>query len=168
LKKRLLNISTLVLIRTVISTQAFATNLPIRGIARGEPGTKVGDKAHLTTPALKKAHEEGKVIALMLGRPAHCPWCDKMDRFIYTIMKETNNFDNRAVFIQVQTEIFKMVHPGPEGRKLKKAYGVKGQPWLYIIDKEGIVRYLYKIFTSRDVFKKNMLELIKEAEDKKE
>src|SRR3989304_1460430 len=66
---------------------AFATDLPIRGIARGEPKIKIGDKAPLTTPELEKAHKEGKVIALQLGFPPHCPWCDRMDRYINEIMR---------------------------------------------------------------------------------
>src|SRR3972149_5992201 len=60
----------------------FGTNLPIRGIARGEPKIKIGDKAPLTPPELEKAHKEGKVIALQLGFSSHCPWCDRMNRYI--------------------------------------------------------------------------------------
>ena len=58
---------------------AFATNLPIRGIARGESKIRIGDKAPLTTPELERAHKEGKVIALQLGFSSHCPWCDRMN-----------------------------------------------------------------------------------------
>lgn len=46
-----------------------ATNLPLRDIARGEPKIKVGEKAPLDIPELKKAHpeledthKEGKII----------------------------------------------------------------------------------------------------------
>ena len=143
-------------------TVSHATELPIRGIARGESKIKVGDKAPLATTELENAHKEGKVIALQLGYSSHCPWCDRMERYIREIMKETNNFDDKAVFIQTQIEHAKLIPPPEEGVKLKEAFGVEGQPWLFIIDKKGVVRYVYKIFVASGVFKKNIEELLKE------
>lgn len=149
-----------------LSFPLFATDLPIRGIARGESKIKVGDKAPLVTTELEKAHREGKVIALQLGYSSHCPWCDKMERYIREIMKEANNFDDKAVFIQTQIEHAKLIPPPEDGIKLKEAYGVEGQPWLFIIDKNGTVRYIYKIFVASDIFKKNIEELLgKDKED---
>lgn len=141
---------------------ASAADLPIRGQARGESKIKVGDNAPLATPELEKAHKEGKVIALQLGYPSHCPWCDRMDRYIREIMKDTNSFDNRAVFIQTQTEHAKMIVPPKEGLILKEAFGVEGQPWLFIIDKQGRVRFIYKVFASSFDIKKNIKELVEE------
>ncbi|MBI5892374.1 MAG: hypothetical protein HZB79_01780 [Deltaproteobacteria bacterium] len=149
----------------ILSSHASATELPIRGIARGESNIKVGDKSPLITEELKKANSEAKVIALMLGYPSHCPWCDRMDRYIREIMKDTNNFDNRAVFILTQTEHAKMIAPPDEGIELKRVFGVEGQPWLFIIDKQGIVRFVYKIFVSSDVFKRNVEELLGEGKE---
>lgn len=146
----------------ILSSHAFATELPIRGIARGESKIKVGDKAPLITPELENAHKQGKVIALMLGYPSHCPWCDRMDRYIYVMMKETNDFDNRVKFIQVQTEHAKLIPPPEQGVRLKEAYGIEGQPWLFIIDKKGTMRFIYKIFVTSDVFKRNVEELLGE------
>ncbi|MBI3353632.1 MAG: thioredoxin family protein [Nitrospirae bacterium] len=158
---------TAIILLCFLSISAFisgslATELPIRGQARGESKIKVGDKAPLITPELEKAHKEGKVIALMLGYQSHCPWCDRMDRYIREIMKDTNNFDNRAVFILTQIEHAKMIAPPPEGIELKKAFGVEGQPWLFIIDKKGVVRFVYKIFVASNVFQNNIEELLKE------
>jgi thioredoxin-related protein len=144
----------------LFSIPVYATNLSIRGMARGESRIKVGDKAPLITEELQRAHEEGKVIALMLGYQTHCPWCDRMDRYIRYIMKKVDNFDNRVAFIQTQVEHAKMIPPPPEGEKLKAAYGVEGQPWLFIIDKAGTVQYVYKIFISSDVFVKNISGLL--------
>lgn len=144
----------------LMAIPAYATNLPIRGIARGESKIKVGDKAPLITGELEMAHKEGKVIALMLGYQTHCPWCDRMDRYIRFIMKNSNDFDNRVAFIQTQIEHAKMIAPPPEGERLKEAYGVEGQPWLFIIDKSGTVQHVYKIFISSDVFIKNISELL--------
>ena len=135
-------------------SSSHATELPIRGIARGESKIKAGDKAPLVTTELEKAHKEGKVIALQLGYSSHCPWCDRMERYIREIMKEANNFDDKAVFIQTQIEHAKLIPPPEEGVKLKEAFGVEGQPWLFIIDKKGVVRYVYKIFVASGVFKK--------------
>lgn len=63
-------------------TPAFATDLPIRGIASGEAKIKAGDSAPLITPELEKANKGGKVIVLMLGYQSHCPWCDRMERYV--------------------------------------------------------------------------------------
>lgn len=155
----------LFLILFLIPYPSEATNLPLRGIARGEPKIKVGDKAPLITPDLEKANKEGKVIALMLGYQTHCPWCDRMDRYIRYQMEETKNFDNRVVFIMWQAEHAKMIAPPEEGVKLKEAFGTEGQPWLFLIDKEGIVRYIYKMFVSGDVFKRSIFELLGEKKD---
>ncbi len=144
---------------------SLATELPIRGIARGESKIQVGDKAPLVTSELEDASKQGKVIALQLGYSSHCPWCDRMERYIREIMKETNNFDNRAVFIQTQIEHAKLIPPPEDGVKLKEAFGVEGQPWLFIIDKKGIVRFVYKIYVSSDVFKKNIEELLGEGKN---
>lgn len=142
----------------------IASDLPIRGQARGEPGVKVGDKAPLVTPELKDANATGKVIALMLGYSSHCPWCDKMERYISVIMKETGNYGGHAVFIQTQIEHAKLIQPPPEGKILKKAYGVEGQPWLFIIDRRGVVRFIYKIFVPSETFRKNVKELLEEKD----
>jgi hypothetical protein len=77
-------------------------------------------------------------------------------------MKEANNFDDKAVFIQTQIEHAKLIPPPDDGIKLKEAYGVEGQPWLFIIDKKGVVRFVYKIFVASNVFKNNIEELLKE------
>src|SRR3990172_7070361 len=148
------------LLLILFSIPAYASNLPIRGQARGESKIKVGDKAPLITEELQMAHEGGKVIALMLGYQTHCPWCDRMDRYIRVIMKATNSFYDRVSFIQTQIEHAKMIAPPPEGLRLKEVYGVEGQPWPFIIDKGGTVRYVYKIFISSDVFINNINELL--------
>lgn len=143
-------------------TIAHATNLPIRGVARGEPKIKVGDRAPLIMEELTEANRDGKVIALMLGYPNHCPWCDRMDRYINIMMQDNGNFNDKAVFIQKQIEHAKLIAPPPENLKLKEAYGVEGQPWLFIIDRHGVVRFVYKIYVSSETFKENIEELIKE------
>ncbi|MBI5048023.1 MAG: thioredoxin family protein [Deltaproteobacteria bacterium] len=147
----------------LLHTVSYATDLPIRGIARGESKIKAGDNAPLVTPELEKAHKQGKVIALQLGYSSHCPWCDRMERYIREIMKNTNNFDNKAVFIMTQIEHAKMIAPPDEGVKLKEAFGVEGQPWLFIIDQTGTVRFIYKIFVGSDTFTRNIKELLGEA-----
>lgn len=144
---------------------SWARELPIRGQPIGESKIKVGEKAPLITPDLEKAHNEGKVIVLMLGYQTHCPWCDRMDRYIRHQMEETKDFDNRVVFSRWQTEHAKLIPPPDEGVELKKAYGVEGQPWLFLIDKEGIVRYIYKQFIAGDKFKRLIYEILGEKKD---
>lgn len=145
-------------------TTAQATDLPLRGVARGEPKIKAGDKAPLIMEELKEANRDGKVIALMLGYPSHCPWCDRMDRYISIMMQDNGNFNGKAVFIQKQIEHAKLIAPPPENLKLKEAYGVEGQPWLFIIDRHGVVRFVYKIFVPSETFKENIEGLIKERD----
>lgn len=150
----------LILTFLFFGTPVFATDLPIRGIAKGESKVKVGDKAPMVNPDLEKAHADGKVIILMMGYPSHCPWCDKMDRYIRQLMSDTDNFAGKAVFIMVQTGQTKMIQPPEEGIKLKEAYGVDGQPWLFIIDKAGTVRHIHKVFVSTESLKKEIEELM--------
>ena len=149
----------------LLSSLSLARDLPIRGQPVGESKIKKGDKAPLITPDLEKAHNEGKVIALMLGYQTHCPWCDRMDRYIRHVMEETKDFNNRVAFSRWQTEHAKMIAPPDEGIELKKAYGVEGQPWLFLIDKEGTVRYIYKQFISGDKFERTIYEILGEKKD---
>lgn len=144
-------------------TAVYATNLPIRGIARGDSKVKVGDKAPLITQELINANKEGRVIILMLGYPNHCPWCDRMERYLSTMMKDEENFGNRTAFIQAQIEHAKMIAPPDEGVRLKEAFGVEGQPWLFIIDKQGTVRFIYKVFAGISDVKENVRELLEEG-----
>ncbi|MBI2876465.1 MAG: thioredoxin family protein [Candidatus Tectomicrobia bacterium] len=150
---------------TRLSSLAQGTELPIRGIARGESKIKVGDKAPLVIPEMVTAHQAGKVIALMLGYSSHCPWCDRMERYIYAVMEETKSFGGQAVLIERQTEHAKMIPPHPEGLKLKAAYGVEGQPWLFLIDRQGMVRFVYPVFVPGDLFQQNVAELLQEGQD---
>jgi thioredoxin-related protein len=153
------------LLSLIIPFLSLARDLPIRGQPKGESKIKVGDKAPLITPDLEKAHNEGKVIALMLGYQTHCPWCDRMDRYIRHVMEETKDFNNRFAFSRWQIEHAKMIAPPDEGIELKKAYGVEGQPWLFLIDKEGTVRYIYKQFISGDKFERLIYEILGEKKD---
>ncbi|MBI3599018.1 MAG: thioredoxin family protein [Nitrospinae bacterium] len=141
------------------------TRMPVRGQPKGEPKIKKGEKAPMAIPEMEEAHKNGKVIALMLGMPSHCPWCDRMDRYIRHVMETTKNFDNQAVFIMRQSEWAKLIPPDEEGVKLKEVLGVEGQPWLFLLDKEGLVRYIYKQFVSGDKFERSMYEILGEKRD---
>lgn len=114
------------------------------GTPDGKPAVRVGDKAPLVTEELRKAHGEGKVILLMFGNPWHCQWCEKVWHNIQTILPKYNK---DAVAILKTHQRVKWWEPNEEGKMLGRIYGIIGEPWLFLIDKEGIVRHIFMGFS---------------------
>ena len=99
---------------------------------------KVGEKVPLTD-ALKKVNEDGKAIALLLlSNPMQCNGCDEM---VSLFEEETKRYKDNVAFV---------VKGGQDMRgaldedtvALKRLYGfvTMGKPWVFFIDKEGILR----------------------------
>ncbi len=112
----------------------------LRGLPEGKSNVEVGDKAPLDTADLKKAHEEGKVILLMFGNVDHCIYCEKVWGNIRELMEQ---YGNDAVGILKTHRASKFWGPEDEAVALGEKYGVVGEPWLFIIDKDGVVRYIF-------------------------
>ena len=118
----------------------------LRGLPEGKSKVEVGDKAPLDTADLKKAHEEGKVILLMFGNIDHCIYCEKVWGNIRDLMPQ---YSKDVAAILKTHRASKFWGPEDEAVKLGEQYGVIGEPWLFIIDKKGIVRHIFMGFTGK-------------------
>ncbi|MBI5682810.1 MAG: thioredoxin family protein [Deltaproteobacteria bacterium] len=118
----------------------------LRGMPDGKPRVEVGDKAPLETADLKKAHEDGKVILLMFGNPDHCIYCEKVWANIRDILPQYEK--DVAAFLKTH-RASKFWGPENEAVKLGERYGVIGEPWLFVIDKKGIVRHIFMGFAGK-------------------
>ncbi|MBI3813699.1 MAG: multicopper oxidase domain-containing protein [Nitrospinae bacterium] len=102
---------------------------------------KVGEKAPLTD-SLKKPHDEGKaIVLLLLSNPMQCEKCEEMAKLM---KEETEKYkDSVAYVVKGGQDILGAVDE--DTSQLKKLYGFVtiGQPWTFFIDKQG---FLQKIF----------------------
>ncbi len=130
----------------------------LRGLPEGKSRVEVGDNAPLTTDDLRKAHEDGKVILLMFGNPDHCIWCEKMWSNIREIMPQ---YVNEAAAILKTHRASKFWGPEDEAAALGEQYGVIGEPWLFVIDKDGIVRHIFMGFTGKGEIEARLEEVLK-------
>ena len=118
----------------------------LRGLPEGKSNVQVGDNAPLETADLKKAHEEGKVILLMFGNIDHCIYCEKV---WFNIREILPKYEKDVVGILKTHRASKFWAPDDEAVRLGEIYGVVGEPWLFIIDKKGIVRHIFMGFTGK-------------------
>ena len=130
----------------------------IRGSPEGEPLVRVGDRAPLETEDIKKAHEDGKVILLMFGNPDHCRYCEKV---WFNIMDIRSRYEQDVAVIGKRHRAAEFWAAESEDEALGKRYGVIGEPWLFIIDKEGIVRYVFRGFAGLPEIESQLLAVIK-------
>lgn len=136
----------------------------LRGMPEGKSNVRVGDKAPLESADLKKANAEGKAIALMFGNPDHCIYCEKVWGNINALMPK---YGSDIVPILKAHRASKFWAPEDEAVKLGELYGVIGEPWLFIIDKEGIVRHIFRGFTGKTEIETEIKKvLIKRSNDK--
>lgn len=101
---------------------------------------KVGEKAPLTD-SLKKAHGDRMVIVLvLLPNPMQCNGCDKLERFI---QEEAARYTDMAFIVKGGQDMLGAVDE--ETIALKRLYGfvTVGEPWTFIIDKEGVLRGIF-------------------------
>ena len=122
---------------------------------------KVGDKAPLTD-SLKKPHEDGKaIVLLLLSNPMQCENCEKVSQLI---KEEIEKYKDNVSSIAKGGEDMRGALD-EETIQLKKLYGfvTVGQPWTFIIDREGILK---KIFIGQ-ISKEELNDAIKQAIEKK-
>ena len=130
----------------------------IRGAPEGEPLVRVGDRAPLEADDLKKAHGDGKVILLMFGNPDHCRYCEKV---WFNIMDIGSRYEQDVTVIGKRHRAAEFWAAESEDVALGKRYGVIGEPWLFIIDSEGIVRYIFKGFAGLSEIETQLQSMIK-------
>src|SRR3989338_3038836 len=122
---------------------------------------KVGEKAPITD-SLKKPHEDGKaIVLLLLSNPMQCENCEKVSQLIKEEIEKYK--DDIAYIAKGGQDIRGAIDE--ETIQLKKLYGflTVGQPWTFIIDKEGVLK---KIFFCQ-ISKEELNDAIKQAIEKK-
>lgn len=112
----------------------------LRGLPEGKSKVQVGDVAPLDTADLKKEHEEGKVILLMFGNVDHCIYCEKVWGNIRELLSQ---YSKDAAGILKTHRASKFWGPEDEAVALGEKYGVVGEPWLFIIDRKGVVSHIF-------------------------
>jgi thiol-disulfide isomerase/thioredoxin len=118
------------------------------GLQKGQPApllpTKTladvnGDLSKITTYrqpdprmyqySLDKALKMGKPIVLEFATPGHCTVCDGQLQEVTALI---DKYHDRVLFLHMDQ------YMNPEAFI---AYGVKGDPWTFIIDNKGVVRF---------------------------
>lgn len=98
-----------------------------------------GDVARVTTYrepdermyeySVDKALASGKPVLLEFATPAHCTPCDQQLQMIKSLLQ---TYQTRMIFIHLDQYIDPAAY---------KAYQVPGDPWTFVIDRRGVVRY---------------------------
>jgi peroxiredoxin len=113
---------------------ARAPSLPTKTLADGG-----GDFSKVTTYrqpdprmyqySIDQALLSGKPVVLEFATPGHCTNCDEQLQMFTGIL---DNYQSQMIFIHIDQ------YKNPQAYK---AYQVMGDPWTFIIDKNGIVRF---------------------------
>ncbi len=140
-----------------LSFQPSCSEAGLRGMPEGKPKIEVGAHAPLDMAELRKAHKEGKAILLMFGNPDHCIYCEKVWRSVGEIQEE--NLKDVAGVMAVH-RASKFWGPETEAAALGQTYGVVGEPWLFLIDKEGIIRRIYMGFVEKSEIEKGLKQAL--------
>ncbi|MBI3599021.1 MAG: thioredoxin fold domain-containing protein [Nitrospinae bacterium] len=130
----------------------------MKGLPEGKPRVEIGDAAPIEHPSLHKARETGKAIILMFGNPDHCIYCEKVWGNIRELMPK---YKKDVVAVLISHRASKFQEAADEDRILGERYGVIGEPWLFMIDKEGIVRQIFPGLTGINQIEEGIKNLIK-------
>lgn len=79
--------------------------------------------------SIDKALLTGKPIILEFATPGHCTNCDQQLQMLKGMLEK---YQDQIIFIHIDQY---------ENPQAYKAYNVMGDPWTFIIDKHGIVRF---------------------------
>jgi thiol-disulfide isomerase/thioredoxin len=79
--------------------------------------------------SVDQALATGKPVFLEFATPAHCTPCDRQLQMIKSLLQK---YQTKMIFIHVDQYV------DPEAYK---AYRVPGDPWTFVIDSRGVVRY---------------------------
>ncbi len=79
--------------------------------------------------SLDEALRQGKPIVLEFATPGHCTVCDKQLQILKALLAK---YEGRVLFLHMDQ------YMNPEAFR---AYRVMGDPWTFIIDREGVVRF---------------------------
>lgn len=129
----------------------------IRGLPEGKSKVVIGEPAPLEADDLKQAHKEGKIILLMFGNPDHCTYCEKVWTNINALLPQ---YENNVAGIIKRHRASKFWGPPSEDAALGERYGVIGEPWLFVIDKQGIVRNIIMGPVGKDQIEAELKKLV--------
>lgn len=79
--------------------------------------------------SVDKALQTGKPIFLEFATPGHCTNCDEQ---LQTLKAITDKYQDQMIVIHIDQ------YANPQAYK---AYNVMGDPWTFLIDKNGIVQF---------------------------
>lgn len=79
--------------------------------------------------SVDQALASGKPVLLEFATPAHCTPCDRQLQMIKSLLQK---YQGQMIFIHMDQ------YDNPEAYK---AYHVPGDPWTFVIDRRGIVRF---------------------------
>jgi len=79
--------------------------------------------------SVDQALASGKPVLLEFATPAHCTPCDRQLQMIKSLLQK---YQGKMIFIHMDQ------YDNPEAYK---AYHVPGDPWTFVIDSRGIVRF---------------------------
>lgn len=79
--------------------------------------------------SLDKALQQGKPILVEFATPGHCTVCDVQLQMLKSLV---NKYDPEVIFLHMD----QYENPGAF-----KAFNVKGDPWTFLIDAKGVVRF---------------------------
>ncbi len=131
----------------------------LKGLPEGKSKVMIGDAAPVEHPRMQKARETGKAIILMFGNVDHCIYCEKTWGNVRELMPKYEN-DVVAVLISHRPSKFQLAED--EDRILGEMYGVVGEPWLFFIDRDGIVRQIFPGLTGIGQIEDGLKNLIKQ------
>ena len=79
--------------------------------------------------SLDKALELGKPIVLEFATPGHCTQCDGQLQIVKALL---NKYNSRVLFLHMDQY---------ENPQAYRAYRVEGDPWTFVIDGKGVVKF---------------------------
>ena len=79
--------------------------------------------------SVDEALASGKPVLLEFATPAHCTPCDRQLQMIKSLLQK---YQGKMIFIHMDQ------YDSPEAYK---AYHVPGDPWTFVIDRRGVVRF---------------------------
>ncbi|MCL4315959.1 MAG: thioredoxin family protein [Gammaproteobacteria bacterium] len=80
--------------------------------------------------SLDQALKTGKPLVLAFATPGHCTPCDQQLQMLKAML---NKYEDRVLFLHLDQ------YQNPQAFK---AFGVMGDPWTYVVDQQGTVRYV--------------------------
>lgn len=93
----------------------------------------------------------GKPFLVVFGTPQHCTMC--VDQLV-RVASLQEKYGDRFAFLHVD---------GYKDNAVWVEWGIKGEPWTYIVDGKGIVRKLFPGPTDRALMEKEIDQIIQEA-----